>query len=230
MRFARRFLGTGAFSSLIVPALVCLTLVLSSLTLSSCSTVHMLTTSKCIDGEWGMWDMPADWASAGTETNFVVYDSKKRAADSSTPFGDRAGVEGASSSGAAPADLPSDYCFKLVTYIDQFPADGHWHEYEGRIEFFVPESYLNKAAAAFTQPYDISKISRYFVENRLPTLAGDGVKISRPATIRVMKNRRELCYNVMFDNVGFGIDYETHSDLDDTVETLLWILLTVLLF
>jgi len=265
-----------------------LVLLLSAFAFSSCSTQYMLTTAKCVDGQWGNWDMPSGWASSGTETDFVVYDRVyDRSYDrgyGSSGYGTRLDLDGASDSYQNAA--AENYCFRLITYIDEFPKDGMWHEYEGRIVYHVPEGAVTKASGlpssgrgvpatgqsnpsltrapapetgasstgtgasapgrgvtapgqsasslnrtpSFSrgiQSVDFGQMSKYFVEKTLPRLGSTGRTISRPATIKVMKSRNELCYNIMFDGVGFGIDQETIRDLDDTVELLLWIPLMI---
>jgi len=178
--------------------------------LCGCSASRMLSTAPCVNGEWGLWDERQNWARSGSETDFMIYDRE--------------------------LGSPEGYCFRLITYIDEFPKDGKWHDYEGRIVYRIPEASGKGIRPGTADPRaSVREMSRMFVEKTLasPYLPTSGRTVSRPTFIKVKKNGRELCYNIMFDDVGFGMDYEinreTSATFDITMNFLLSIALTVVM-
>ena len=100
-------------------------------------------------------------------------------------------------------------CFLQISHREGRPTGGVWHEDEGRIVYRIPEASGKGIRPGTADPRaSVREMSRMFVEKTLasPYLPTSGRTVSRPAFIKVKKNGRELCYNIMFDDVGFGMD------------------------
>ena len=91
---------------------------------------------------------------------------------------------------------PSDFSYRIsiTSFDDKSLPKGEWKEYRGYVEYHT------------NHPVYSSGDSEYFVKYTLPYLSCSGeYVIRRPATIGVNRGSQRYTYNVLFDNVGFGV-------------------------
>lgn len=157
-----------------------ITILLGVLLISGCG-VYKNNISYCqyIGGYWGRWKNYYEYDTYGGYGTRWAYWGEK---DNFVVY--RQG------------DHPSDFSYRITILSfdeNKLPKD-EWKEYRGYVEY---HSY---------DPSYSSGNSEYFVRHQLPELSSSGnYVIKRWATIKVKRGSPSYTYNVLFDNVGFGV-------------------------
>ena len=158
---------------------ILLSLILTTLVISSCSTLHALTvgyadhfsTCFCYKGQWSSWD----------KHYFPDY---MRISSSTYSNGDIIGLSLSDSGGNV------YYKFRINNYT---PGQ---KEFTGTVEYYVNDSFPTAEALAK---------ANYFVRPNYRTDQTPSVKRTARATIKIVNDEKKpQVFNIWYDNIGVG--------------------------